>query len=138
MWVFMSGSMLSIVEPPNAEGKDRDMLLVRARAKGDIERVFSRAQVSHTPERDYAYRALLPRSAVAKALAQQVKAIDYRNFKASVAEADRHDAYADAWKVMLTFQARREAARAKARRATRHNSFLDGGSEKSHKRRKTK
>lgn len=100
MWIFLNDAFLSIVAPPKEEG----MLLVRARARGDIERVFPHADVIQLPNRDYDYRALVPRIQVAQAMARQVMGIDYGNFKNSVAEDCRHDAYASVWGVMFNFQ----------------------------------
>lgn len=112
MWVFLNDAMLSIVEPgpnPGVPGwqpaeKAKDLLLVRGRVRGDIERVFPGQKVYRTDGRDYLFRALVPRLIVARAMASQVEAISYSNFKGSVAEKDRHDAYAGVWGVMHRFQ----------------------------------
>lgn len=111
MWIFMNNAMLSIVAH-----RDRPAaLLVRARLRGDIERVFPEAQVAETPGADYRFRAVLPAGTVARVLAGAVAAIRYDNFKASVAEPRRASAYHDVWYVMLEEQqgqAREEAWRA--------------------------
>ncbi len=85
MWLFLPTSFLSIVVY-QGDHPDPRLLLVRARLTGDIERVFPAATVLHTPEHDYAYRATLPRTKVAAAIAAAVKAIDYPNFKNAVSE----------------------------------------------------
>jgi len=104
MWIFLNDSFLSIVE----HREDATKLLVRARKRGDIERVFPAATVSHTPVRaDYAYRAVIDRTAVAVAISERVLNIDYPNFKDSVPEDDRHDAYMDVWTAMHGFQRQR-------------------------------
>ena len=41
MWIFLSNSFISVVQKPG----DNDLLTVRARIEGDIERVFPGAQV---------------------------------------------------------------------------------------------
>lgn len=97
MWVFMSDSFLSIV----AHREHADFLLVRARAEGDIEKVFPQAKVHYTPTHDYAYRAILPRPVVAKALALYAEGIDYTNFKNSVHDRDRHGFYFAAYNALL-------------------------------------
>jgi len=61
MWIFMNDSFLSIV----VDIGNVDSLPVRARIRGDIERVFPEAQVIHTPDFDYYHRASLPGEAVA-------------------------------------------------------------------------
>ncbi|KAB2856245.1 MAG: hypothetical protein F9K46_14460 [Anaerolineae bacterium] len=96
MWIFLPDSFLSIV----AHRDLPDHLLVRARKKGDIERVFPEAKVEHTPRADYPYRAPIPRARVAEALAAQAQAIDYDNFKNQVGDDARHDAYFSCWSVM--------------------------------------
>lgn len=109
MWIALPNSFLSIVAPDTALTGPR--LLVRARAAGDLERIFPTAKVTHTPDADYAYRTTLPRTDVAQALAAAVAAIDYPNFKDAVPEPDRHDAYEAAWFVMRAFQQNRTRAR---------------------------
>lgn len=114
MWIFLNNAFLSIVKP-----KDRASLLVRARAKGDIERVFPEAVVSCTPERDYRFRALIPRARVAEAITAYVMEMHYPNFKGSVVEHDRHTVCSRVWSTMLGFQdarARLEHAPPRGRR----------------------
>lgn len=100
MWIALSDSFLSIV----AHDFDPECLLVRARVAGDIERVFPKAKVERTPDADYLYRAKIPTEQVAQALAREARGIDYRNFKNSVLDQDRHDAYLACWSAMLRLQ----------------------------------
>jgi hypothetical protein len=100
MWVFLSDAFLSIVESNN----DPRTLLVRARAKEDLHRVFPDAPVSENPDRDYRFRAAVPREEVAQALAACVRGLAYGNFKDSVPEKDRASAYLGVWQRMLAFQ----------------------------------
>lgn len=93
MWIFLNNAMLSIVAHRNKP----DTLLVRARLKGDIEAIFPHVAVFTLKAADYHYRAEVPRSEVAKALAQQAMEMDYDNFKASVKNHARHDWYMDVW-----------------------------------------
>lgn len=108
MWIFLNNAMLSIV----AHRTKPDTLLVRARVRGDIERVFAGAgmKVSRTPNADYLYRAELPRKRVADILRRAVEGIDYPNFKGSVRERDRLSTYHDVWDVMYDWQHRRDVA----------------------------
>lgn len=108
MWIFLNNAFLSIVD----KGGDGSTLLVRARQEGDIERVFPKADVKETPRNDYRYRARLGREEVAQAVAESVRAIGYPNFKATVKEPDRHDAYLGVWEVMYHYQARRSSEKA--------------------------
>lgn len=99
MWVYLKSAFLSIVADRDAE----ERLLVRARIKGDIERVFPDAQTSHTPKADYHYRASVSRLAVADTLREAALAIDYPNFKARVGADDlaRERLYAGVWATTL-------------------------------------
>jgi hypothetical protein len=104
MWICLNNSFLSIVDPSGQGANTGDMLLVRARRKGDIEAVFPDAKVEKRPERDYLFRALLPRSQVAIAIADKVSGINYPNFKNSVKNHRLHDAFARIWSIMADLQ----------------------------------
>jgi hypothetical protein len=86
--------------------KDPDMLCVRARVAGDITRAFDGkvAEVRSHPGSDYAFRAWVTKDQLKAALQAAVDKIDYTNFKSSVREEDRHDAYMDIWAVMNKLQ----------------------------------
>ena len=105
MWICLNNAFLSIIAPTaGTTAAKSGVLIVRARCKGDIEDVFPDASVTHTPNRDYAFRATIGREAVADAIAAQARQIDYGNFKDSVTECDRHDAYFEIWKAMNCLQ----------------------------------
>lgn len=103
MWIYTEAGFYSIVEDRETPG----LLLVRARVKGDIERLWPKAKVEHTPESDYAFRARIPRSTVSKVLAQETKDIDYNNFKDRVYHQDKERAYwyGRVWSIMTCMQA---------------------------------
>lgn len=103
MWIALNNAFLSIV----SDTPKSPVLKVRARAKGDIERVFPRAKVQCVAGRDYAFRAMIDRKEVAAAIAREVGGITYPNFKGSVREDDRHDAYVRLWNAMADFQEER-------------------------------
>lgn len=100
MWIFLSNSMLSIV----ADRNDPSMLLVRARRKGDIGRVFDGVKEKVTRAADYRYRASVERERVSEVIARRVLSIAYENFKGSTREHHRHDAYMGVWLVMRRYQ----------------------------------
>ena len=104
MWIFTTSSFLSIVD----KGGDGSTLLVRARAKGEIEAVFPEAKVDITPRNDYRYRARIAREEVAQAMANMVRDIRYGNFKSTVKDHVRHEAYMGVWEVMYRYQSQKE------------------------------
>ena len=104
MWILMNDSMLSVVRHNTLP----QTLLVRARLAGDIEQVFPSAQVAENGGSDYRFRAAVPEQEVAEAVRRRVLDIDYPNFKASVPEPKRHQAYFKVWDVLHGMQ---EAAR---------------------------
>lgn len=96
MWVMLNDSYLSVV----AHLDKPDCLLVRSRIAGDIERAIPSAEVYEIESADYKYRADVPRDVVKSAMAEAVDRIDYGNFKNSVKDHKRHDAYMSVWNVM--------------------------------------
>jgi len=105
MWICLNDGFFSIIAECNS-----DKLLVRARLAGDIERVFAEpmkaegATITVTPDRDYRFRAVLSRQAVAGVLSARAQGIDYNNFKDSVDDEILHEMYEDFWDVARTAQ----------------------------------
>jgi hypothetical protein len=93
MWIFLNCAMLSIV----AHRTEPNSLLVRARERGDIERVFPNVETWEDASADYRYRAVIPRDQVARAIGECAAGIAYPNFKGSVRDDARHDWYMDVW-----------------------------------------
>lgn len=102
MWIFTNNAMISIVQKPG----DTDYLTVRARVKGDIQRVFPGATVRAGGGTDYAYRAKIHRNTVAHVIADQISEINYPNFKGSITDHDHHDHCMGVWKVGYRHQSR--------------------------------
>jgi hypothetical protein len=103
MWIFTSNSFLSVVHKAPAKA---DELLVRARRKGDIQKLFPKAQVKETIGTDYLYRAVIKRTEVAAVMAQIAMELAYGNFKDSIPAHDKqlHDACHRVWSVMASCQ----------------------------------
>ena len=102
MWIFLSDAFISVVEHRD----DASRLMVRARLKGDIERALPGVEAEETPDADYRYRAVVPRTQFAARVAALAEEIDYPNFKSSVPDKARHDAYMKVWEVMYREQGR--------------------------------
>jgi len=100
MWILMNDAMLSIVRHTQQPG----VMLVRARLAGDIERIFPAAQVVVGGGTEYRFRAVLLEAEVADAVSRRLLDINYGNFKASVREPKRHDAYFKVWSTMHRLQ----------------------------------
>jgi hypothetical protein len=100
MWIQFNNAFLSIVE--NREKTIE--LLVRARVKGDIERVFPEADVFEDNNADYKYRAFISKAKVAERMVLKVTEINYDNFKNSVKEIDRKKIYSNIWAELRKIQ----------------------------------
>jgi hypothetical protein len=100
MWVFTKQGFYSVVQ----DRYDPAVLLVRARVRGDIERLWPTAKVVEDEGADYAYRARLSRAAVSRTLAQAIKEIDYENYKSSIKDHRRTPWYLMVWDSMLRMQ----------------------------------
>jgi hypothetical protein len=101
MWIFLSDAFLSVVDKGDSSGKT---LLVRARRNGEIEQIFPEAQVVEGGGTDYKFRARIDRTAVAERVAESITNISYSNFKSSVDDSSRHDAYMRVWDAMYSYQ----------------------------------
>ena len=101
MWIFLSDAFLSVVDKGDPSGKT---LLVRARRNGEIEKIFPGAQVVEGGGTDYKFRARIDRAAVAERVAESITNISYSNFKSSVDDSSRHDAYMRVWDAMYAYQ----------------------------------
>lgn len=110
MWIFFPDAMLSFV----AHHDKPEFLMVRARIKGDIDRIFPGAKVSRTPRADYLYRATVHRERVGRILTDHAATMGYTNVKGAIPAGDdrRKRAMHDVWQVM--FDAQHQAATAAA------------------------
>ena len=102
MWIVLNKSFLSIVKNRNNENQ----LLVRARVKGDIEKVFEDADVFEDENADYKYRSYISRENVANVISNELLNIEYDNFKNSVSKNDTHrvSAYMNVWNALYKIQ----------------------------------
>lgn len=88
MWILTTFGFFSVV----AHRDLPDSLLVRARVRADLDALLARMivpdrpPVECTPDADYRYRAVVPRSVFATILALAIEGIDYANFKDAVHE----------------------------------------------------
>lgn len=105
MWIFTNNSFVSIVEHRD----DPDTLLVRGRFKGDAAR-FLGLKAFHeieTPTADYRFRVLTSRAQVEKAIARNLAAANYPNFKDSIATKWRKAVAMRVWSILHAEQQQR-------------------------------
>lgn len=100
MWFFGSDAFLSVVQHKTNPA----ILVVRSRRPGHIEKMFPSANVVTLDNRDYQFRAELPREVVAERMAQYVMEMTATNFKDSVKEQAYHNACYGVWKCMEAIQ----------------------------------
>lgn len=106
MWVFLNNAFFSaVVDRSDKTGRT---LVVRGRRKGELQKVFRDVKVETTPLADYRFRARVSRDELAAALAREVGRINYVNFKDSVDDKPRHDAYLRVWSAMFSYQKQHE------------------------------
>ena len=112
MWIFTPTAFVSIVAHRNKPG----VLLVRARLKGDLERMFPGCKVVETRQADYRFRAEIARGRVAELVREQLTVLDYDNVKNEIPHGApvhdlRHRAMNRVWGVMNDAQAEQLGAR---------------------------
>ena len=116
MWLFTRYGFYSVV----LDKADANRLQVRARIRGDLERLRTFARqladvemdpLIPTPDGDYAFRCIIARDAWIKVAAALAGDIDYPNFKNQThGEGDRDAAYMDVWTTMHELQLTRGRA----------------------------
>jgi len=87
MWLITLIGFFSIVQKPADTNKGT--LTVRARVRSDLEALRQKylpgmGEINESSSNDYRYRALVPRSEAASAMAKMVDALDYSNVKNEV------------------------------------------------------
>jgi len=100
MWIMGTDFFLSVVRKDCSPGQ----LLVRARREGDIEKVFGKVEVQKDTTADYLFRARIDEERVAEAMRDELRRIDYGNYKSSVRDKRLHDALLDVWTSMSKLQ----------------------------------
>lgn len=115
MWIFTPTAFVSIVAHRTKPG----VLLVRARLKGDLERLFPGCTVKTTPNADYRFRAEIARGRVADLIREQLTVLDYDNVKNAIPARPpvhqlRHRAMNRVWGVMNDAQSENAHGRALA------------------------
>lgn len=93
MWLITPTGFFSVVQKP--DDVDAGTLTLRARVRSDLEALQALwlpllGPITESRDTDYRYRAKAPREAVAAAMADMVRHLDYSNFKSEVARVQGH------------------------------------------------
>ncbi len=100
MWVCLNDAFVSAVQ----DHDDPSRLVVRARRKEHLERLFPGRVIVMTPDRDYAARVFVSRDEFASVMADRIEKIDYDNFKSSVDDRQLRDLYKKFWGQHWSYQ----------------------------------
>lgn len=104
MWIYMKDGFFSVIEHPDS----KKHVLVRARVKGDIEKVFGNCttgSVQFTPDSDYRFRAAVSKAKFGSVLLSQSQLINYKNFKNAINDKERREYwYEQVWDTMVMMQ----------------------------------
>ena len=105
MWLFLPTAMVSIV----AHRTKPQHLLVRARLRGDLERLFPGCTVQRTPGADYRFRACIHRNDVARVVSQHLLSMEYDNVKNAIPHGApvhelRHRFMSEVWRAGMRAQ----------------------------------
>jgi hypothetical protein len=100
MWIAFNDGFISAVQ----DGKDADRLVIRARRREHLERIFPDCEILTGLGTDYKYRIFVNKIKFATLLAQRAAEIDYANFKNSVEDAALHRLYNGFWRLHYEFQ----------------------------------
>lgn len=101
MWIFTTAGFYSIVDDTKTPGH----LRVRARMRGDLERLgIVPRDIIEDNGADYRFRATVPREQVLAAIAREINAIDYPNYKDAVIDDRRVGFLLRVWNAMRDMQ----------------------------------
>lgn len=95
MWIYLADSSVSISQHKDAPGS----LMVRARDRESLGRLFPGAELVETPDADYRWRVTLSKEQVSAVIAERVTAIDYADDVKNLVDHTRRDLYRDLWAI---------------------------------------
>ena len=105
MWLFTKHGFFSAVENFN----DKNLIHVRARFKGDLERLCAtyrvRPEVKTISGSDYPFRMDFERATWTSIVQGEAQSIDYSNFKSAVHDGTKRDrAYIEVWSALQKYE----------------------------------
>lgn len=95
MWICLNNAFVSIVE----DYFDSTQVYVRGRREEDVRNFLGDylTPITQTDDRDYRFRAFVPKFDLSKILAKCADRIDYGNFKSSVHDKQLSNTYTEFW-----------------------------------------
>jgi len=95
MWIFTKDGFFSIVQHKDSP----HYMMVRARAKDDLQAAFGPGDILESVGSDYRFRKTVPRAVVADYLSKALAEVDYESVKDNIdkGEQDRHDMLYKVW-----------------------------------------
>jgi len=102
MWIVMNDSYISAVQ----DRTNKMNLVVRARVREDLENAFPslKQDIIESTDSDYRFRLFMTKQFLCGVMNTKIMNIDYDNFKNSVKQNWRHDAYLAIWSIMYKVQ----------------------------------
>lgn len=108
MWIVKNDAFLSVVKDRHNENQ----YAVRARVREDLVNAFPDFVdfIIESDDSDYRFRIFVTKDELKDMLSDSVDSIDYDNFKSSVLEKWRYNAYTAIWGIMYRVQEDRYGA----------------------------
>lgn len=100
MWISFNDAFISCVE----DRGNADQLVVRARRRDALQRLFPDREVRVDGGADYRYRVFVSKSEFASVVVQRIMGINYWNFKGSVTSPDLYQLYESFWFLHRKYQ----------------------------------
>jgi hypothetical protein len=100
MWICFNDAFVSVVKDMQKPGN----MLVRARRKLHLTKLFPKMKITESPKSDYRWRVSVPAKVIADLTAARIENIAYDNFKDSVKEKELHHMYALWWNDHYRYQ----------------------------------
>lgn len=100
MWVCLNDGFISVVK----DKLNFNELVVRARRKEILERLFPNREITELWNADYMYRTYCSKDEMTKIMAETIDNIEYSNFKDSVKDKELKDLYGKFWTLHFYYQ----------------------------------
>ena len=100
MWVCFNDGFISVVKDKREENE----LVVRARRREILERLFPDREIIELWNSDYMFRTYCSKEELSKIMAESIDDIDYTNLKNSVTDPELKKLYGEFWLLHFYYQ----------------------------------